>query len=253
MADIWNIGGALLGGLLGGQDSKTSQTTTNNPYAPAQPWINANIGSGQRLQNFYQANPLSPGQIGAFANSFAGTQGYRDTANSLLGQMSNAQTFDRTNPLARPAMFNFQTPQQTTAGGGLLAGYSNPFGASPAQAQAAQAAYFGPSAYSGGGGINPRGEGMSQQSAGVGMSGSDLAKNIADISRMIGYVSPVTGLLGGLLSDQVAKNTDANYSHEGRNYGGGSDGGGVATGGREGSDGGRDASGGGDRGTRGGW
>ena len=47
---MWNIGGALLGGLLGGQSSTQGTSNTANPYAPAQPWINSNINNDMNLQ-----------------------------------------------------------------------------------------------------------------------------------------------------------------------------------------------------------
>lgn len=104
---MWNIGGALLGGLLGGQSSTQGTSNTSNPYAPAQPWINSNIASGQSLQKQYQAQPLSLGQIGAYANSQGLTDGFRAQAASLTNQMNNMRQFDRNNPTQRATQFNF--------------------------------------------------------------------------------------------------------------------------------------------------
>ena len=113
--DMWNIGGALLGGLLGGQSSTQSTTQSRDPYAPAQPWINSNINSGQSLQKQYQAQPLSLGQIGAYANSQGLTDGFRAQAAGLTSQMNNMRQFDRNNPTQRATQFNFNSAPDTSA------------------------------------------------------------------------------------------------------------------------------------------
>lgn len=110
---FWNIGGALLGGLLGGQSS--TQTTSKDPYAPAQPWINSNIQSGQNLQAQYQAQPLSLGQIQAYGNALGLTDGFRNQASSLVGQMNNMRQFDRNKPTQRATQFNFNSAPDTSA------------------------------------------------------------------------------------------------------------------------------------------
>lgn len=107
MADLWNIGGALLGGLLGNQSSTQSTSNTQQPYAPAQPWIQSNINSGQNLQNQYQANPLSTGQIAAYGNSLGLTEGFRNQSGDLVKQMNSMNQFDRNNPTAKATQFNF--------------------------------------------------------------------------------------------------------------------------------------------------
>lgn len=107
MADMWNIGGALLGGLLGNQSSTQSSTQTQSPYAAAVPYIDQTINSGMGLQSQYAAQPLSLGQIGAYATSQGLTDGFRSQAGSLTNQMNNMATFDRNNPTAKPTQFNF--------------------------------------------------------------------------------------------------------------------------------------------------
>ena len=115
MADMWQIGGALLGGLMGGQSSTQSTTQSRDPYAPAQPWINSNINSGMGLQKQYQAQPLSLGQIGAYANSQGLTDGFRAQATDLTSQMNNMRQFDRSNPTQRATQFNFNSAPDTSA------------------------------------------------------------------------------------------------------------------------------------------
>lgn len=112
---MWNIGGALLGGLLGGQSSTQSTTQTRDPYAPAQPFINQTINSGMGLQKQYQAQPLSLGQIGAYANSQGLTDGFRAQAADLTSQMNNMRQFDRNNPTQRATQFNFNSAPDTSA------------------------------------------------------------------------------------------------------------------------------------------
>lgn len=104
---MWNIGGALLGGLLGGQSSTQGATNTTNPYAPAQPWINQNINSGMSLQKQYQAQPLSLGQLEAYGNAQGLSDGFRSQAGSLTNQMNGMRQFDRSNPTQRATQFNF--------------------------------------------------------------------------------------------------------------------------------------------------
>ena len=147
MADIWNIGGALLGGLLGGQSSQQSQTQQSQPWAPAQPWIQSNINSGQALQNAYQAQPLSAGQLGSYANSFGLTNNFRNTADSLVNQMNTPTQFDRTNPLARSTPFNFSGAGTSGAsgapGGNLGMGGMYPQVGQPSQATQPAQSQFG--------------------------------------------------------------------------------------------------------------
>jgi hypothetical protein len=112
---MWNIGGAILGGLLGGQSSTQSTTQSRDPYAPAQPFINQTINSGMGLQQQYQAQPLSLGQIGAYANSQGLTDGFRAQAADLTSQMNNMRQFDRSNPTQRATQFNFNSAPDTSA------------------------------------------------------------------------------------------------------------------------------------------
>ena len=130
---MWEIGGALLGGLFGGDDEEQTQTQERSPWAPAQPWIQQNIQSGQHLQDYYQQNPLSPEQRAAFGNQRQMTDNFRNVAGSLSQQMSSQRPFDRSNPLGRVDPFNFgmtgtgsMTPGGSGGSGGG-AGPSNPF------------------------------------------------------------------------------------------------------------------------------
>lgn len=109
--------GALAGGLLGGDDSESSQTQKREPWAAAQPWLQNNIAFGQQLQNQYMDNPFSPQQQAALSNSFGMSDAYRSILPQLIGGINQGQ-FDRRNPLQRPQAFNFNgfNPQFTQLG-----------------------------------------------------------------------------------------------------------------------------------------
>ena len=153
---LWDIGGALLGGLIGGDDTETS--SQKSPWAPAQPWLQSNIGSGQTLQNFYQKNPFSQAQLNAYGNSAALTDNFRNTSGSLINQMNNMKQFARSNPEAKPTQFNFGGSGGSTGTDGSL-GFTNPFGMNQQQSQQMQSLLqprqsgdTAGGAYSGGGG-----------------------------------------------------------------------------------------------------
>ena len=91
--DPVSIGMTLLGGLLGGQSSSTNQSTSREPWAPAQPWLKSNIAEGQKLQNYYQQNPFNPQQQTGYNNLFGDIDQFRNQvapglmgfANSMMG------------------------------------------------------------------------------------------------------------------------------------------------------------------------
>lgn len=115
------IAGAVLGGLLGGQDGQQTSTVDKSPWAPAVPWLTDNLKSGQALQNYYTANPFSAAQQGAYNNSFNLSNAYRSALPGLLSQMQSSG-FDPTNPLQKPKGYDFS--QLAGALGGNL-GFSN--------------------------------------------------------------------------------------------------------------------------------
>jgi hypothetical protein len=151
--DLFGIGGALLGGLLGGKDGQQSQTSTKQPYGPATGWLDSNIADGQALQNYYKQNPFSQAQQNAYGNSQALSDSFRSVMPGLNKQMSSTQYFDRSNPLARPQSFNFtggdtsqastvSQPQSVNNGANIL---PNPWASIPQQSpQAAPPQYRAP-------------------------------------------------------------------------------------------------------------
>ena len=133
---LWNIGGALLGGLFGGDDEEQTSTSRSEPWIYAQPWLRENIESGQRLQEHYQQNPFSADQRRAYDNAFAQSDRFRALAPSLMTQMGNQRQFDRSNPTLRPNQFNFSAPEPAPGAPGASPGApggrfgTNPFAGS---------------------------------------------------------------------------------------------------------------------------
>lgn len=191
---LWDIGGALLGGLMGGSDSTQSSSNERTPWAPAQPWLQSNIGSGQTLQNSYQQNPFSQAQLNAYGNSAALTDNFRNTSASLIDQMNGMKQFDRSNPEAKPTQFNFSTPSGAQSGNTSL-GFSNPFGMNQQQSQQMQSLLkpqqggdTAGMAYQGGGNVNDMFHSLQ------GLINSPMGGQIASLMGN-------AGLLGGMTQD----------------------------------------------------
>jgi hypothetical protein len=108
--DPISIGGAILGGLFGGQSSTQTQTANREPWAPAQDLLKSQITNTGQLQNYYQQNPFSPMQQAAYRNAFAQNDSMRAAAPGVLQRLSSNQYFDRGQPLKMPQAFNF-TPK----------------------------------------------------------------------------------------------------------------------------------------------
>ena len=113
LGEALTIGGGLLGGLLGGKDKQQSQTQTNEPWAPAQPYILDNLKREQQLQNYYQQNPFNPQQIQGYSNLFGDTQNFRDNIMpGLLGFANRGMTSNYQRSLGPGARQAQQAPQQ---------------------------------------------------------------------------------------------------------------------------------------------
>lgn len=105
------VAGAVVGGVMGGGDSgggAGTTTATKEPWAEAAPWLKDNIAMGQSLQNQYASNPFNTQQLAALGNMGNQTSYMNSLIPDLLGQISKQQNgFDRNNPSARPASYNF--------------------------------------------------------------------------------------------------------------------------------------------------
>lgn len=122
-----SVAGAAVTSAMSDKGSKSNggagtQTATKEPWAAAQPWILNNMQTGQALQNQYAAQPFNAQQQQAYQNQGNQSNYMRAVVPSLLGQMSGQQLgFDRSNPNARPAAFNFNgTGSDGSGQGGLL-------------------------------------------------------------------------------------------------------------------------------------
>lgn len=142
-----SILGTVVGSVVGGLGSKgnkgSSQTTTNEPWAPIQPMLQDLANQGQDLNQFYQQNPfnaiqqqgyqnqlgdldffrrnLAP-QLMGFANGQMGANYQRAPAGSELG--GSMRQIDS-------SQFLPQAQRQPQGGGGLLAALSGLSGMSP--------------------------------------------------------------------------------------------------------------------------
>src|SRR6476659_8253107 len=107
-AAVGVVGNALMSGGGSSNGGAGTQTTSKEPWAMAQPWIMNNLASGQRLQSQYEAQPFNAQQQQAFQNQANQGAYMRAAVPSLLRQMQGQQVgFDRSNPNARPAAFNW--------------------------------------------------------------------------------------------------------------------------------------------------
>jgi hypothetical protein len=85
---LLKVGGSLLGGALGGQDS--TQTASRDPWGPSQEWLKSNLQTGQKLQDYYQQNPFNQQQKTSYQNLFNGIDGYNQSMPGLLNFANNA-------------------------------------------------------------------------------------------------------------------------------------------------------------------
>ena len=84
---------SVVGGLLGGAASRSgtpaTQTSTKEPWGPAQDWLRSLITSGQSLQSYYQQNPISDLQKTAYQNKFSDLDNFRSNIAPQLFNIAN--------------------------------------------------------------------------------------------------------------------------------------------------------------------
>ena len=117
------IAGAVVGGLM--SDGPESQQTTvdKSPWKEAEPWIKDNIGTGQRLQQYYQQNPFNPIQQNAIQQTLSDQSHYRnsmlpglmDFANQMMGSNYSRQPGNPFIPqqAQQAGLMRHQGPQQS--------------------------------------------------------------------------------------------------------------------------------------------
>lgn len=112
------VAGAAIG-VVGSAMSKDGQggttTASKEPWGPAAPWLTQNVGTGQALQGYYQANPFNQQQQNAFGRLSQGTDYANQLIPQLIAQLSGQGGFDRTKPLGRPSPMMF--PAMPSFGG----------------------------------------------------------------------------------------------------------------------------------------
>lgn len=196
----------LAGAVLGGSASGSSQQTqSKDPWSAAQPWMQSNLGLGQNLQSQYAANPFSQSQIQAYGNAANTNSQIRNGANSIISQLSNIPSFDRTNPLNKPATLDLSGALSTAGTGNTGFSGSTASGVMPAQAQSQYAPIVQQMMQMGrnGGG-----------NLGLGGPTSYNTTPLTGISALAGYLGNL-GFTG--ISDALAASNGTNYGNEGRN------------------------------------
>jgi hypothetical protein len=82
------VAGAVVGGLMGGDDEQT-QTQNRDPWGPAQPWLRANLNTGQNLQGYYERHPFNQIQQTAYQNTLSDLDNYRQNINPGMMAFAN--------------------------------------------------------------------------------------------------------------------------------------------------------------------
>lgn len=81
--------GPALGGLFGGDDDQQTQTSTNAPWAPAQPFMLRNLQDTEKLGNYYKKNPFNKQQIESYSNLFGDNNNFRSNIAPGLMNFAN--------------------------------------------------------------------------------------------------------------------------------------------------------------------
>lgn len=109
---LGNVAGAVVGGLMGGDDEQ-SQTASKDPWAPAVKPLTNSLNTGQDLERYYQQQPFNPLQQTAYQNLFSDLDSYRGQNN---GMMNFANRLMNTN-YQRGGQQTQMQPQMMTQGG----------------------------------------------------------------------------------------------------------------------------------------
>jgi len=81
--------GPAIGGLLGGGDDEQTQTSTNQPWAAAQPFMLRNLQDTEKLGNYYKQNPFNQQQIQSYSNLFGDNNNFRSNIAPGLMNFAN--------------------------------------------------------------------------------------------------------------------------------------------------------------------
>jgi len=83
------LAGAAAGAMSSGDQQQTTEQK-RTPWEPAQPWMKANLQSGQDLQQYMQKNPFNAQQKIGYQNLFGGIDSMnQQIAPGLMGMANN--------------------------------------------------------------------------------------------------------------------------------------------------------------------
>ncbi len=243
MADWLSLGASLVGGLLGSKSSRSSTTqatASQDPWAPAQPYILQNLQNEAALQTQLQKTPFNQQQIEGYSNLFGDIGNFRDNVAPGLMDFANrgmTSSYQRQTGGAvgsgggyggavkpggllssgRAGPFSVATGAgaRNTGANGLLDlnGAQNPYanGAIPLPASVPQQQQNQITALGGllGGGSGGSGNGNAATGApsggiGVGSYTDSINEQALSIARQFGMeVGPIVGMLAGLASKGI--------------------------------------------------
>lgn len=80
--------GAAIGAITSG-DKQQTQSSSREPWAPAQPWLKQIVADGQAMGDFYKKTPFSEPQKAAYQNLFNDIGNYRQSIAPSLFELAN--------------------------------------------------------------------------------------------------------------------------------------------------------------------
>lgn len=87
---MWELLAPIVGGLLGDDKDTQTQTQTNSPWAPAQPYMLRGMEDTEKLRNYYQKNPFNQQQIESYSNLFNDNNNFRSNIAPGLMNFANS-------------------------------------------------------------------------------------------------------------------------------------------------------------------
>lgn len=103
-SNLLKVGGTVLGAIGGaaaGGDKTTSNSSSRDPWAPAQPYLIDNLKTNANAQEFYRQNPFSDLQKQQYQNAF---NSLANSQANIPGLLANASNFGKSSRGVMPAM-----------------------------------------------------------------------------------------------------------------------------------------------------
>lgn len=103
-SNLLKVGGTVLGAIGGAAasgDKTTSNSSSRDPWAPAQPYLIDNLKTNANAQEFYRQNPFSDLQKQQYQNAF---NSLANSQANIPGLLANASSFGKSNRGVMPAM-----------------------------------------------------------------------------------------------------------------------------------------------------